>query len=222
MNYASGDYGVAGNNEECIDPTTKTLNNGAGGLFNPAFPASCPYVTVVGATQLNPNGSILDPEEAIATKIRTGGGFSNVFGLPAYQAEAVSSWFSTSNTPYGADRFNNSGTSRGYPDISANGANFVTAVDGVFAQVTGTSASTPVIGAILTLINEARLNAGKSSIGFINPVLYANPGVFNDITSGTNRGCGTAGFEAIAGWDPVTGLGTPDYPKLLRVFMELD
>lgn len=220
--YASGDYGVAGNNEKCIEPTDKTLNSGTGGLFNPAFPASCPYVTTVGATQLRPNGSILDPEEAIETKIRSGGGFSNVFELPAYQAAAVGSWFSTSNTPYGADRFNNSGTSRGYPDISANGANFVTAVDGVFAQVTGTSASVPVIGSIFTLINEARLNAGKSSIGFINPVLYANPGAFNDITSGNNNGCGTSGFAAVEGWDPVTGLGTPDYPTLLRVFMDLN
>lgn len=220
--YAAGDYGVAGNNENCIEPTNKTLNSGAGGLFNPAFPASCPFVTTVGATQIKPNGSVRDPEVAIQTKIRSGGGFSNVFGLPKYQAGAVGSWFSTSNTPYGADRFNNSGLSRGYPDISANGANFVTAVDGLFTQVTGTSASTPVIGAIFTLINEVRLNAGKSSIGFINPVLYANPGAFNDITSGSNAGCGTSGFAAIAGWDPVTGLGTPNYQKLLRVFMDLN
>lgn len=220
--YASGDYGVAGNKGKCVEASNKTLNSGAGGIFNPAFPASCPYVTAVGATQIKPNGSITDPEEAIETMIVSGGGFSNVFGLPAYQTEAVNTWFSTSNTPYGADRFNNSGTSRGYPDISANGANFVAAVDGVFALVSGTSASTPVVGAIFTLINEARINAGKSSIGFVNPVLYANPGALNDITSGNNPGCGTSGFSAVEGWDPVTGLGTPSYPKLLRAFMALN
>lgn len=220
--YAAGDSGVAGSKGQCIDPATKKLNSGASGLFNPAFPATCPYVTTVGATQIKPNGSVNDPEEAIQTMIRTGGGFSNVFGLPSYQTEAVTAWFSDGNSPYGADRFNNSGKSRGYPDLSANGANFVTAVDGAFALVSGTSASTPVVGAIFTLINEARLNLGKSSIGFVNPVLYANPGALNDITSGDNQGCGTPGFSATTGWDPVTGLGTPNYPKLLDVFLALN
>lgn len=94
---------------------------------------------------------------------------------------------------------------RGFPDISANGVNYVVAVDGVFSLVYGTSASAPVVGAIFTLINAERINAGKAPIGFVNPVLYANPGVLNDITSGGNQGCGTAGFTAVEGWDPVTG-----------------
>lgn len=58
-------------------------------------------------------------------------------------------------------------------------------------------------------------------VGFINPVLYEHPEVFNDITSGHNPGCGTYGFEAVEGWDPVTGLGTPNYPKLLELFLSL-
>ena len=68
-------------------------------------------------------------------------------------------------------------------------------------------ASAPVFGAILNLINEQRIAAGKSSIGFVNPALYANPSVLNDITNGNNPGCGTKGFDAVPGWDPVTGLG---------------
>jgi len=67
----------------------------------------------------------------------------------------------------------------------------------------GTSASAPVLGAIFTLINQKRLATGKSSIGFINPVLYANPSAMNDITIGGNQGCGTAGFSSAPGWDPV-------------------
>lgn len=97
----------------------------------------------------------------------------------------------------------------------------VIAVDGEFALVYGTSASSPVFGSILTLINEARINAGKSSVGFVNPTLYAHPSVLNDITQGGNQGCGTPGFEATIGWDPVTGLGTPNYPKMLKLFMGL-
>lgn len=123
--------------------------------------------------------------------------------------------------PYGADRYNNSQAVRGLPDISANGANYVVAVDGQFALVYGTSASSPTLGSILTLINEERLNAGKSSIGFINPVIYSHPNILNDITEGNNPGCGTDGFSAVPGWDPVTGLGTPNFPKMLFLWLSL-
>lgn len=58
-------------------------------------------------------------------------------------------------------------------------------------------------------------------MGFINPVLYANPSALNDITKGSNPGCGTKGFKAVKGWDPLTGLGTPNYVQLLSVFMAL-
>jgi len=57
---------------------------------------------------------------------------------------------------------------------------------------------------MFTLINQARMNAGKSRIGFVNPTLYANPSAFNDITVGGNQGCGTPGFSSAPGWDPVS------------------
>lgn len=44
-------------------------------------------------------------------------------------------------------------------------------------------------------------------MGFVNPALYSHPEILNDITNGTNPGCGTPGFSAVPGWDPVTGLG---------------
>lgn len=52
-----------------------------------------------------------------------------------------------------------------------------------------------------------------------NFLQYAHPEVFHDITSGNNPGCGTKGFPVAAGWDPVTGLGTPNYPQLLDLFL---
>ncbi|KAI4180002.1 MAG: hypothetical protein L6R41_007522, partial [Letrouitia leprolyta] len=219
--FSSGDSGVAGNGRQCIDPVTKEYNDGSSGIFNPGFPSGCPYITSVGATQIVPGASVTAPEEACETVIFSGGGFSNVFPLPSYQTTAVRSWFANHPPPYGADRFNNSQNTRGFPDISANGANYVVAVDGQFALVYGTSASSPVVGAILTLINEARLAAGKASVGFINPVLYSNAGALNDIKQGGNQGCGTPGFTAVEGWDPVTGLGTPNFPKLLATFLRL-
>ncbi|KAI9701923.1 MAG: hypothetical protein M1836_001267 [Candelina mexicana] len=219
--YSSGDFGVAGNKNQCIDPNTGRLNNGSSGLFNPAFPSTCPYVTAVGATQINPGASVSDPEIACQQTIFSGGGFSNVFNLPDYQAAAVTSFLKDHPPPYGAERFNNSGRSRAYPDVAANGANYVVAVDGKYSLIYGTSASAPTFGSVITLVNEQRYAAGRGPVGFLNPTLYANPNALFDITSGGNRGCGTAGFTATQGWDPVTGLGTPNYPALKDLFLGL-
>jgi tripeptidyl-peptidase-1 len=73
------------------------------------------------------------------------------------------------------------------------------------------------------MVNDARIAQGKPTIGFINPTIYsANfvPG-FKDVTNGTNPGCGTLGFNATKGWDPVTGLGTPYFPSLLSKWLSL-
>lgn len=219
--FASGDQGVAGTQNRCIDLNNRIYTNGTDGAFNPTFPASCPFVTSVGATQIGPGATVFDEETACETRIFSGGGFSNSFALPDYQAAAVKSWFSSHPPPYGADRFNNSQMTRGIPDISANGAKHTVIVNGKSILSHGTSLAVPVIASIFTLINEARINAGKSSVGFVNPVLYAHPEALNDITSGNNPGCGTAGFEAVEGWDPVTGLGTPRFPELLGIFLAL-
>jgi len=181
--YSSGDYGVAGNGGQCI-AADGTYNNGHSGRFNPAFPSTCPWVTSVGATQVKPHISLpnaiasgTEPEKACETVIFSGGGFSNVFPLPGYQSKAVKSFFTNYPPPYTSAQYNNSQVTRGYPDISANGANYVVAVDGQFSLVYGTSASSPTLGSILTLINEERFAKGLSSIGFVNPVAYKHPDV---------------------------------------------
>ena len=48
-----------------------------------------------------------------------------------------------------------------------------------------------------------------------------DPSVLNDITNGSNPNCGSVGFQASTGWDPVTGLGTPNYPRMLEYFLRL-
>ena len=82
------------------------------------------------------------------------------------------------------------------------------------------SASSPSFAAMVSLLNEARLKAGKPQMGFLNPFLYANPDAFFDVVKGTNaygRGPFTTpvGFACAPGWDAATGLGTPHYDKLL-------
>ncbi|KDQ15066.1 hypothetical protein BOTBODRAFT_301248 [Botryobasidium botryosum FD-172 SS1] len=216
--YSSGDNGVAGNGGNCTDPVTGALSPNAT-RFTPLFPGTCPWITSVGATQINPNSTVFDPEGACEQVIYSGGGFSDVFPMPEYQKTAVAKYFKDYNPPYTAKQYNNSQMTRGFPDISANGANYVVAINGNFSLVYGTSASSPVAGSIFTLINDARFARGLGPIGFINPVLYKNAWALNDITMGGNQGCGTPGFTAVPGWDPVTGLGTPNFEKLRGLFL---
>jgi len=214
--YSSGDSGVAGNGNLCLDINGNQVSGPSGTTFNPTFPSTCPFVTSIGATQINPGATVNDPESACQQAIFSGGGFSNRFSMPEYQKQAVQNYLKKYKPSYTANQWNSTGISRGYPDISANGANYVVAVDGSFFLVYGTSASAPVVASILTMINDVRVSIGKKPIGFINPAIYSPSfeGAFNDITSGNNPGCGTEGYTAVPGWDPVTGLGTPDFKEL--------
>jgi tripeptidyl-peptidase I len=102
--YSSGDNGVAGLGGQCLD------GNGESGVkFNPAFPASCPFVTAVGATQINPGSFVFEPESACEQIIYSGGGFSNIFAMPKYQEAAVHGYLKNYPPPYTAEQYNNSG-----------------------------------------------------------------------------------------------------------------
>lgn len=168
-------------------------------------------MTSVGATALNvtSQGSQLIGTESAADF--SSGGFSNVFAAPSYQASAVQTYLSGLG---GANkgRFNAAG--RAFPDVSAIGHDLGIVVDGQLQGVDGTSCSAPVFASMVALLNDALAAAGKAPLGFLNPFMYANPGAFFDITTGDNPGCGTNGFPASEGWDPVTGLGTPNFTAL--------
>lgn len=224
---ASGDSGVAGRGG---DPTPSNCLGPNGRIFAPDFPASCPYLTAVGATEIPTGSSPGDHKEQAVTRFPSGGGFSNIYQAPDYQAQAVADYFdkaqpsypyyeSVDNSSFGENHGIYNRIGRAYPDVSAIGDKVIIYNRGTAVSIGGTSASAPVFAGILTRINEERLAVGKSTVGFVNPVLYAHPEAFFDVTQGTNAGCHTDGFSAAEGWDPVTGLGTPNYPELLRVFM---
>ena len=195
---ASGDNGV-GPAKDCLSNDGKNTS-----IFLPEFPASCPYVTTVGATKnFNPEVVAVDPENGFVS----GGGFSNYFPRPAYQKSVVDAYVAGLDGEYNG-LYNPSG--RGYPDIAAQGYHFLTIWNGSIAVLDGTSASTPTASAVLALVNDALLAAGRPTLGFLNPWLYKHGyKAFTDVTSGSSIGCGTAGFPAEAGWDAVTGFGTP-------------
>ncbi|GIK05611.1 tripeptidyl-peptidase sed1 [Aspergillus viridinutans] len=223
---ASGDSGVEGRGG---DPTpSNCLSDGK--VFAPDFPATCPYLTAVGGTYLPLGADPRKDEEVAVTSFPSGGGFSNIYQRADYQQQAVEDYFSRADPGYpfyesvdNSSFAENGGIynriGRAYPDVAAIGDNVVIFNKGLPTRIGGTSAAAPVFAAILTRINEERLAVGKSTVGFVNPVLYAHPEVFNDITQGSNPGCGTQGFSAAKGWDPVTGLGTPNYPAMLDLFM---
>ncbi|EJD49920.1 subtilisin-like protein [Auricularia subglabra TFB-10046 SS5] len=194
--FASGDGGVSGGQD---DPTC------AGEKFIAAWPA-CPWVTMVGATQG------VNPEQGADL---SAGGFSYLFDAPAYQTAAVSEYLDQLQDPRFAalqGLFNPTG--RAYPDVAAQGVSISIVNNTAFSRVDGTSASSPMFAAIVAMLNDELLSAGQPPLGFLNPWMYANPQIFNDIVGGSNPGCGTAGFPALPGWDPVTGLGTPNYPLM--------
>jgi hypothetical protein len=96
---------------KCLTATLPSVGQRTltGTKFNPEFPASCPFVTAVGATQVNPGSTVFEPESACEQVIFSGGGFSNIFSMPDYQKAAVSHFLESHPPPYTAAQYNNSG-----------------------------------------------------------------------------------------------------------------
>ncbi|MCJ1442716.1 MAG: hypothetical protein MMC23_003213 [Stictis urceolatum] len=200
--FSSGDSGPG---NSCV----RTTDNAP--FFNPTFPAGCPYVTAVGATTQTA------PEKAVAF---SSGGFSIYHARPSYQSTAVPAYLARIGSTY-SKYFNASG--RGIPDVAAQGQAFAVYDRGSLSSLSGTSASCPTFAGVVALLNAARKSQGKASLGFLNPWLYNNTAAFTDITTGAGTGCQSnsafgsrgASWNATTGWDPVTGLGTPKFDKLL-------
>uniref|UniRef100_A0A8C7A3D6 Tripeptidyl-peptidase 1 n=1 Tax=Neovison vison TaxID=452646 RepID=A0A8C7A3D6_NEOVI len=188
--------------------------------FRPSFPASSPYVTTVGGTSFqNPFRVTSEIVDYIS-----GGGFSNVFPQPSYQEEAVAQFLSSSPHLPPSSYFNASG--RAYPDVAALSDGYWVVSNSVpIPWVSGTSASTPVFGGVLSLINEHRILNGHPPLGFLNPRLYQQRGAgLFDVTHGCHESCLNEevqgqGFCSGPGWDPVTGWGTPNFPALLKTLI---
>jgi len=173
------------------------------GASHADFPASSPYVLGCGGTTLSGSGSSIASE---TTWSDSGGGVSDYFPLPAWQSKA--------NVPPPPAGF--SGGGRGVPDVSGDAdpnSGYQIRVDGSNMVAGGTSAVAPLWAALIALMNQ---QLGKN-VGFLNASLYAvpgypsNPGPLHDITTGSN-----GAYSAGSGWDPCTGLGSPDGARLSK------
>ncbi len=160
------------------------------------YPAFSPDVVAVGGTTLDidSSGNYL----AEGAWSGSGGGISQVEAQPSYQVGKVNGTSSTRRT---------------VPDVAMNadpnsGVYVLDSFDGGWFQVGGTSLATPLWGGLIAIANQGRAQLGQTSLNGATqtlPMLYSLPSSdFHDITSGSN---GT--YSATAGYDLVTGLGTP-------------
>lgn len=235
---SSGDQGAPGDENPSCDNTDTPIST--------IFPGASPYVTSVGATMLGKAAkTAVEAKPPVCQQfqcststselvcsypdalITTGGGFSDYIPRPDWQAKEVASYLKSGVELPAAKYFNQ--TNRAFPDVAALGHNFLVVIGGSFEPVDGTSCSSPVMAGIISLLNSERLNSNKSPLGFLNPMLYkaaqADPQIYRDIPTGNNKCteycCNDVGYNAAKGWDPVTGLGTPKYPALLKYVQTL-
>ncbi|WFC97024.1 hypothetical protein MBRA1_003691 [Malassezia brasiliensis] len=212
---------VAGSGDEGVGPASAAhcpTGGGATTQFVPWFPSTCPYVTSVG-------GTATPPTETVADRVRdgfsTGSGFSNYFAQPAWQQSVVQRYVNDSVAPAFRTHFWADG--RAYPDVAVVATSLATWMHNATVQTSGTSASAPIFAATVALLNDVRLAANQTYLGFLNPLLYTRlaqePGAFYDVQHGSNSGCGTAGFNATPGWDAASGFGSPRFGALQRAVL---
>lgn len=173
------------------------------------FPASDPFVLGCGGTRLDAANNQVTSEvvwnELAINEGATGGGVSDAFGLPTWQANA--------QVP---PSVNDQHVGRGVPDVAGDAdpeTGFQVRVNGQTSSIGGTSAVAPLWAGLIALLNQKRGQA----VGYLNPFLYVNyqqlaqNNALHDVTVGNN-----GAYAAGPGWDACTGLGTPDGAQLLN------
>ncbi len=189
------------------------------------FPLDDPYITIVGGTELTtatPGGSYTSesvwndrtPNSYLGYWGSTGGS-SGYYGIPWWQTNA--------NTVANGRSL----TFRNTPDVAMTAFNvLVIAAGGSVAGGEGTSAASPLWAGFTALVNQQAASNGRTSVGFLNPTLYALAAgpyynsVFNDVTVGDNTwpSSGTNYF-AVTNYDLCTGLGSPRGTNLINALV---
>ena len=192
---ASGDHGTA-----------DEISGQWDGKIHVDHPACDDLVLACGGTQIDNGVDVVwnDGTPLDRGGWASGGGISEVFAVPSYQTAANKIMSIDDGKP-----------GRGVPDIAMSATNYFTRVDRQEGASGGTSAVAPLMAALVALLNQAK----RKNVGFLNPFLYSSvaKGVVHDVTSGTNAITNTVkGYNAGPGWDPCSGLGTPDGTAILN------
>ncbi len=185
------------------------------------FPSSSPYVVACGGTMIDGAGTEVVWNLEAEQEGAGGGGVSEYFAVPSWQQKDAANI--TSANPGG-------GVGRVVPDVAglaAPGDWVIELDDGTQKEVVGgTSAVTPMMAAFFILVNQARAEAGKGPIGFVNEKLYGlspRATYFNDITEGDNKPTPSyPGYDAFNGFDACSGLGSPKGDALFKALVSMD
>ncbi len=208
--HGAGDWGAWGSTSAVPQPPYNPPSSAP--VAQVDYPSSSAWMTTTGGTSLTATSEVVWNDTTPGNKAgATGGGFSTLFAAPSYQ-RAIQ-W---QGSPL---------QWRGIPDVAADAdpnTGYQISVNGALGTVAGDSATGPLWAALVAILAE---NLGYAP-GFLNPTLYAlNAGVYNEITSGNNTyyyyAATVQGYAAGEGWNPCTGLGTPDGTAILGALQVL-
>ena len=205
---ASGDTGAKG----CPGSAKKVAG----------WPASSPNVVAVGGTSFNlgSDGSLAETAwSGSGAKGGSGGGISKLYDLPDYQSDFQSPYIKRSIPDVAFNA--NPATGEAVWTSCVPNKNTGACVAGAahWMNIGGTSMATPQWSGFMALVGEARAQAKKNTLGFMNPIIYSlssstKAQVFHDVTEGSN------GYPAGPGWDAVTGWGSLQADALLKVLTQ--
>jgi kumamolisin len=239
MDSAMADAAVLGVTITVASGDNGSTDGASDGAQHCDFPASSPHALACGGTRLEITSAGAIYAETVWNDTTAGsqgggaggGGYSDVFGVPAWQASVVAPAGASGgpaataaaadperrhpNPPGGPAPASSRG--RGVPDVAGNAdpvTGYKIVANGQSTAVGGTSAVAPLWAGLIARLAQ---QSGQR-FGLLQPLIYAGlaagtpaPG-FNDVTSGNN-----GAYQAAAGWDPCTGLGTPNAATLLAV-----
>jgi uncharacterized repeat protein (TIGR01451 family) len=184
------------------------------------FPSDSPYITVVGGTTLTTDSSANYTSETVwnwgitmgLDGIGSSGGISQTFPIPSWQ------------TNINMAARGGSSTKRNIPDVALTADNVLVFFNsGQAAAFGGTSCAAPLWAGFTALVNQKAAVNSRPPVGFINPAIYAIANsasynsCFHDTTAGNNTWSGSPTlFNAVAGYDLCTGLGTPNGTNLIN------
>jgi len=195
---------------------TQTLDNSG----QNTAPVDSTNLTCVGGTTLAMNGSgvswssetVWNWNNSGNPNVGSGGGTSVYYKIPYWQTN-VSMAANSGSTTF-----------RNIPDVALTADDvYVTYNNGSAGGFGGTSCAAPLWAGFCALVNQQSVATSGTTVGFLNPALYAiasgtnYANCFHDTTTGDNIGANTPGlFNAVSGYDLATGLGTPTGTNLIN------
>lgn len=184
-----------------------------------SFPADSPNITVVGGTRLTTSGGAYVAESVW----NSGGGFGSGGGVSTYHA--IPGWQVATSMATNQG----STTMRNIPDVALTASNvYVRDDNGSSGTVAGTSCAAPLWAGFTALVNQQALANGRSTVGFLNPLIYSigngagYRSAFRDTATGNNFSTSSpTKYAAVTGYDLCTGWGTPNGTALIAALSAL-